>query len=82
MRRYYSGRILINSDRDWTDARARIAGGHADAVSIGRLFIANPDLVRRIATDASLNPGDPATFYAGGAEGYTDYPLLGEQEAA
>ncbi|HET9336403.1 MAG TPA: alkene reductase [Sphingomicrobium sp.] len=82
MRRHYSGRIVINSDQDWTDARARIADGHADAVSIGRLFIANPDLVRRIATDAPLNPGDPATFYSGGPEGYTDYPALGQQEAA
>jgi 2,4-dienoyl-CoA reductase-like NADH-dependent reductase (Old Yellow Enzyme family) len=82
MRRHYSGRIVINSDHDWTDARGRIAGGHADAVSIGRLFIANPDLVERIALDAPLNRGDPATFYAGGAQGYTDYPVLGEQEAA
>ena len=82
MRPHYSGRIVINSDLDWTDARARIAGGHADAVSIGRLFIANPDLVRRIAADAALNPGDPSTFYSGGAQGYVDYPLLGEQEAA
>jgi 2,4-dienoyl-CoA reductase-like NADH-dependent reductase (Old Yellow Enzyme family) len=82
MRKHYSGKIVINSDHDWTDARHRIADGHADAVSIGRLFIANPDLIRRIALDAPLNPGDPATFYSGGAEGYTDYPALGEQEAA
>ena len=82
MRPHYSGRIVINSDHDWTDARARIADGHADAVSIGRLFIANPDLVKRIATDAPLNPGDPSTFYSGGAQGYVDYPALGEQEAA
>ncbi len=79
---HYSGKIVINSDHDWTDARGRIDGGHADAVSIGRLFIANPDLVKRIALDAPLNPGDPATFYAGGPEGYTDYPTLEEQEAA
>ena len=82
MRQHYSGKIVINSDQDWTDARVRIAEGHADAVSIGRLFIANPDLVRRIATGAPLNPGDPGTFYSGGAEGYTDYPVLTEQEAA
>lgn len=82
MRRHYSGRIVINSDHDWTDARSRIADGVADAVSIGRLFIANPDLVKRIATDAPLNPGDPGTFYSGGAQGYVDYPTLGEQEAA
>ena len=82
MRQHYSGRIVINSDHDWTDARDRIEGGHADAVSIGRLFIANPDLVKRIATGAPLNAGDPGTFYSGGAEGYTDYPALTEQEAA
>jgi 2,4-dienoyl-CoA reductase-like NADH-dependent reductase (Old Yellow Enzyme family) len=82
MRAHYSGKIVINSDHDWTDARRRIVDGHADAVSIGRLFIANPDLVKRLATNAPLNPGDPATFYSGGAQGYTDYPALGEQEAA
>ena len=82
MRSHYSGRIVINSDQDWTDARGRIEVGHADAVSIGRLFIANPDLVKRIATDAPLNSGDPSTFYGGGAQGYVDYPALGEQEAA
>ena len=82
MRLHYSGRIVINSDHDWTDARGRIDEGHADAVSIGRLFIANPDLVKRIALRAPLNPGDPSTFYSGGAQGYVDYPSLAEQEAA
>ena len=78
MREHYSGRIVINSDHDWTDARDRISGGHADAVSIGRLFIANPDLVTRIALGSPLNPGDQKTYYLGGAEGYTDYPALNE----
>ena len=82
MRAHYSGKIVINSDYDWTDARHRIEGGTADAVSIGRLFIANPDLVQRIATNAPLNPGDSKTFYAGGATGYVDYPFLTEQVAA
>jgi len=82
MRPHYSGKIVINSDHDWTDARHRIEGGHADAVSIGRLFIANPDLVTRIAMDAPLNFGDQRTFYSGGAQGYTDYPFLTEQVAA
>ena len=82
MRRHYTGKIVINSDHDWIDARVRISGGTADAVSIGRLFIANPDLVKRIALDAPLNPGDSRTFYSGGPEGYVDYHVLGEQEAA
>jgi 2,4-dienoyl-CoA reductase-like NADH-dependent reductase (Old Yellow Enzyme family) len=82
VRANYSGRIVINSDYDWRDARERICAGHADAVSIGRLFIANPDLVKRLATGAPLNEGDPTTFSAGGAQGYVDYPTLEQAEAA
>jgi 2,4-dienoyl-CoA reductase-like NADH-dependent reductase (Old Yellow Enzyme family) len=82
MRKLYSGKIVINSDHDWVDAQVRIEAGTADAVSIGRLFIANPDLVKRMALEAPLNQGDSRTFYSGGPEGYVDYPSLGEQEAA
>ena len=82
VRAHYSGKILINSDYDWTDAEASVSEGIADGVSIGRLFIANPDLVKRIATGAPLNDGDSATFYAGGAKGYVDYPTLDEAKAA
>ena len=48
----------------------------ADAVAVGRLFLANPDLPARWASGAELNEPDPETFYGGGAEGYTDYPFL------
>ena len=82
VRANYSGKMLINSDFDWTDARDSVASGVADGVSIGRLFIANPDLVTRFALDAPLNYGDQRTFYSGGAQGYIDYPMLGEQVAA
>ena len=82
MRRHYSGKIILNSDYDWANARERVAAGHADAISIGRLFIANPDLVKRIALGAPLNDGDSSTYYSGGAEGYIDYPTLDEAQAA
>ena len=48
----------------------------ADAVAVGRLFLANPDLPTRWETGAELNEPNPQTFYGGGAEGYTDYPAL------
>jgi len=48
----------------------------ADAVAVGRLFLANPDLPQRWRTGAELNEPNPDTFYGGGAEGYTDYPSL------
>lgn len=53
----------------------------ADAVAFGRPYIANPDLVERFRQSASLTEADPETFYAGGAEGYTDYPFLDPIEA-
>ena len=57
-------------------AQALLDEDLADAVAVGRLFIANPDLPKRWETGAELNEPDPATFYGGGAEGYTDYPAL------
>jgi 2,4-dienoyl-CoA reductase-like NADH-dependent reductase (Old Yellow Enzyme family) len=82
MRRHYSGRIVINSDYDWSAALERVTAGDADAVSIGRLFIANPDLVRRLAHGSPLNEGDSTSYYSGGARGYVDYPTLEETLAA
>lgn len=48
----------------------------ADAVSVGRLALANPDLVRRWQLGAPLNEPNPETFYVGGEKGYTDYPVM------
>jgi N-ethylmaleimide reductase len=53
-----------------------VDNGQADAISFGRLFIANPDLVARVRQGAALNTPDRSTFYGGSARGYTDYPTL------
>jgi len=82
MRALYSGQIVINADSNWADARKLVHDGDAEALSIGRLFISNPDLVKRIALGSPLNEGDSSTFYAGSAEGYVDYPTLEQAEAA
>jgi 2,4-dienoyl-CoA reductase-like NADH-dependent reductase (Old Yellow Enzyme family) len=82
MRPIYSGKILLNSDYDGPSARERMAEGIADGISFGRPFISNPDLVHRLAIGAPLSPGDISTFYSGGAEGYVDYPVFAEAEAA
>ncbi len=50
--------------------------GLADAVAFGRFFTSNPDLPQRLRLDAPLTPYHRATFYGGGAAGYTDYPTL------
>ena len=50
----------------------------ADAVAVGRLFLANPDLPARWRSGAELNEPNPDTFYGGGAEGYVDYPFMSD----
>ena len=57
-------------------AQAVLDDDLADAVAVGRLFLANPDLPARWQSGADLNEPNPDTFYGGGAEGYTDYPSL------
>jgi hypothetical protein len=48
----------------------------AMTIVYGRHYIANPDLGKRFAKGAALNPYDRSTFYGGGEKGYTDYPAL------
>jgi 2,4-dienoyl-CoA reductase-like NADH-dependent reductase (Old Yellow Enzyme family) len=64
--------FAVNTTRD--EAVGLIEEGVVDLVAVGRAAIANPDLVARWAHDLGENAPDPATFYAAGAEGYTDYP--------
>jgi 2,4-dienoyl-CoA reductase-like NADH-dependent reductase (Old Yellow Enzyme family) len=82
IRPHFSGAIILNSDYVRSSAMERLSEGVADAISFGRPFIANPDLVERMATGAPLATPNVATFYSSGPEGYTDYPTLPEQQAA
>ena len=51
-----------------------IKSGLADLVPVGKMALANPDLVERLKTNAPLNDANPATFFSPGAAGYIDYP--------
>ncbi|WP_129842726.1 alkene reductase [Streptomyces sp. RFCAC02] len=58
-------------------AAERLRAAGADLIALGRPFLANPDLVRRLRTGAPVNPvRDAYLMYVGGATGYTDYPAL------
>ena len=82
LKRIFGGPWIANEGFTRDTAQRALAAGEADAVAFGKAFIANPDLPLRFALDAPLNPWDMATFYSGGAKGYTDYPALAQQATA
>lgn len=76
LKRLFPGAWMVNNGYTRQTAMDAVAVGQADLVAFGKAFIANPDLVERLRQDAPLNTPNQATFYGGGAEGYTDYPAL------
>ncbi|WP_424975030.1 alkene reductase [Methylobacterium brachiatum] len=72
----FGGAYIANNGYDRQLAIDAIASGYADMIAFGHSFIGNPDLVERLRRNAPLAEADQATFYGGGAEGYTDYPTL------
>ena len=76
LRPRFSHTLIVNGDYDRERGDAMIQEGVADLVSFGRLFLANPDLPRRLKTGVPLNTPDADTFYGGDEKGYVDYPAL------
>lgn len=70
----FGGIVVANEGLTYQSATQLLSEGHADAAAFGRDFIATPDLPERFRKGQPLNEVNPATFYSGGAEGYTDYP--------
>jgi N-ethylmaleimide reductase len=78
LRKRFKGAYIANNGYDFELATKVLSANEADLIAFGKPFIANPDLVERLKRGAPLNAPDKATFYGGGAKGYTDYPALGE----
>lgn len=72
----FKGIIISAGGHDRASGDAAIAAGDADLVAYGRWFISNPDLPKRFALNAPLNPYDRSSFYGGDEHGYIDYPAL------
>lgn len=75
IREAFGGPVIANEGLTRESAKELLAENRADAVAFGRDFIATPDLPERFRRGVALNEHDTATFYDGGAEGYTDYPM-------
>lgn len=76
--RQFADRLIGNESFTAEEAQAAISAGELTAVSFGRPFIGNPDLVERFRTGAELAEFDPSKLYSPGAQGYSDYPALAQ----
>ncbi|WP_026210163.1 alkene reductase [Flexithrix dorotheae] len=77
----FDGIRIVNGGYNKTNGEEILKNGTAELVAYGVPFIANPDLPKRFELDAPLNEANQEKFYGGGAEGYTDYPVLDESYA-
>ncbi|VAH40387.1 unnamed protein product [Triticum turgidum subsp. durum] len=76
-REAFKGTFIANGGYDREEGDKAVASGYADLVSFGRLFLANPDLPKRLELNAPLNKYNRLTFYISDpVVGYTDYPFL------
>jgi N-ethylmaleimide reductase len=79
LHRLWSSTFMLNTGYHGTsemqDLDDIITAGDADLISVGRLFISNPDLVHRWQNGLELAEWDEETFFTAGPRGLTDYPL-------
>jgi N-ethylmaleimide reductase len=75
LRQHYTGSVILNGSFTPDAAEASIAAGKADAVSFGRPYIANPDLVMRFRQGLPLAEPNFDYAYVGDETGYIDYPV-------
>lgn len=76
LRRIFERTFILNGGYGLQSGNEAIIRGEADLIAFGVPFLANPDLPERFRQNEPLNEPDMATFYVGGAKGYTDYPAL------
>ena len=79
LRAAFQGPYILAGGFDTASAEQALVDGQADLIAFGRPFISNPDLVARMQAGAPLTAPDFGSFYTPGAQGYTDYPVLGAQ---
>lgn len=79
IRKAFTNPLVLNGDYTFETAEKAVQTGAANAISFGRAFISNPDLVKRFREHLPLQPDDKKTWYGefltDKAKGYTDYPF-------
>lgn len=59
MRKIYQGNLIASGSYTFEQAAEAINSKQFDLIAIGRPFIANPDLIKRLQTHQTLEPYDP-----------------------
>lgn len=70
---------FANTTPDYTRIFDTVSENNRTLIGIGRYYIANPDLVKRLHDGIELNSYNRDTFYASTSYGYTTYPFAGEE---
>jgi 2,4-dienoyl-CoA reductase-like NADH-dependent reductase (Old Yellow Enzyme family) len=73
LREAFDGAVIQNGSFDAASAACAVANGDADAISFGRPYIANPDLVSRFRHGWPQAEANFDYAYVGDEKGYTDY---------
>jgi len=76
LRQRFNGAYIANNQYTLKLAEETLAKGDADMFSFGRPFIANPDLVERLAAGAPLAEAPKEYWYGGTSVGYSDWPTM------
>ncbi|MER7212671.1 alkene reductase [Streptosporangium sp. NPDC000239] len=78
VRALWPNALIVNDParNDPSDSVAHWLAQGADLVSLGKSFLANPDLPVRLRLGAPLNEPDLSKAFGGDHTGYTDYPAL------
>lgn len=75
VRDIWSGTLIRAGGYKYNHAVEDTNADNNTVITVGRLFLANPDLVRRWREHLPLNQYNRDTFYTQDAKGYTDYPF-------
>jgi len=75
---HFTGPVIANGGITIESAAELVNTNRVPLIGFGRYFLANPDLVERIKRGAPLNEVIERRLYAGGADGYTDYPVISD----
>jgi len=73
--------MILCGGFDKVKAENAIENGNTDLVAFGKPFLSNPNLVKKLETNAELLQPDFTTLYTPGIKGYTDYPFVEEATA-